>query len=120
MLNLFLECWFCCCFYTSIQIITGLVLATFYNPIITEAFNSVENISRNIFGGWLIKAVHANAAAFFFIVIYIHIYKNILYKSYQKNTKSLWLSGLVILLLLVLTAFLGMFYLGIKCLTGQL
>lgn len=90
----------------------------YYNPDIDKAFNSVEYIIHNVNYGWLIKSMHTNIATIFFIVVYIHIVKNLLFKSYQKKVKYLWFTGIIILLLMIITAFLGMFYLGVKCLFG--
>jgi len=65
-----------------IQIITGVFLAMFYIPNIYLAFDSVENIMREIPNGWLIRYLHSNGASLFFILVYLHIYRGLYYGSY--------------------------------------
>nr|UUK33555.1 cytochrome b [Metopiellus sp.] len=88
-----------------IQIFTGLFLSMHYCPNTNLAFNSIINISRNINYGWLIRSLHANGASFFFICIYIHISRNMYYDSFK--LKMTWIIGTMILLLLMMTAFMG-------------
>lgn len=92
-------------FMLSIQIISGIFLSMYYIPYIEIAFLSVEHIMRNVQYGWFIRYLHANGASFFFITVYIHILRGLYYGSFLK--KSVWLSGLFIFLLMILTAFLG-------------
>jgi len=91
----------------SIQIISGLFLAMYYTPHIDYAFYSVEHIMRDVQYGWFIRYMHANGASFFFISVYLHIARNLFYGSYIKPRKFLWFSGIIILLLMMATAFLG-------------
>nr|ALO77179.1 cytochrome b [Carpelimus sp. CAR01] len=88
-----------------IQIITGIFLAMHYTDNIQMAFNSVIHICRDVNNGWLIRTLHANGASFFFICIYIHIGRGIYYGSY--NLIHTWLVGVIILFLVMGTAFLG-------------
>nr|YP_009729793.1 cytochrome b [Leptalina unicolor]QHW07583.1 cytochrome b [Leptalina unicolor] len=88
-----------------IQIITGLFLTMYYNANIELAFYSVNYICRNVNYGWLIRTLHANGASFFFICIYLHIGRGIYYESF--NFKFTWMTGIIILFLLMATAFMG-------------
>jgi len=87
------------------QILSGLFLAMHYSCDMTLAFERVSHISRDVNGGWLLRSIHANGARFFFICIYLHIARGIYYGSYQ--LKETWTVGVVLLLLLMGTAFLG-------------
>nr|YP_010627159.1 cytochrome b [Mecodina praecipua]WBK26850.1 cytochrome b [Mecodina praecipua] len=88
-----------------IQIITGLFLTMYYTANIELAFYSVNYICRNVNYGWLIRTLHANGASFFFICIYLHIGRGIYYESF--NLKNTWMVGILILFLLMGTAFMG-------------
>uniref|UniRef100_UPI0030DFDF0A cytochrome b n=1 Tax=Pyrausta phoenicealis TaxID=2927193 RepID=UPI0030DFDF0A len=88
-----------------IQIITGLFLTMYYTANVELAFYSVNYICRNVNYGWLIRTLHANGASFFFICIYIHIGRGIYYESF--NFKYVWMVGIIILFLLMATAFMG-------------
>nr|AII02506.1 cytochrome b [Alucita montana] len=88
-----------------IQIISGLFLTMYYNANIEMAFYSVNYICRNVNYGWLIRNLHANGASFFFICIYIHIGRGIYYESF--NLKYTWFVGIMILFMLMATAFVG-------------
>nr|AHF21624.1 cytochrome b [Argas sp. SpringbokSA-QMS95171] len=88
-----------------IQILTGLFLAMHFSSDMSSAFSSVSHISRDVNYGWLIRAIHANGASLFFIMIYIHIGRGIYYSSFLM--KGPWFSGTLIILLLMATAFLG-------------
>nr|YP_010879513.1 cytochrome b [Libythea lepita]WHE44877.1 cytochrome b [Libythea lepita] len=88
-----------------IQIITGLFLTMYYTANIELAFFSVNYICRNVNYGWLIRTLHANGASFFFICIYLHIGRGIYYESF--NLKFTWMVGVIILFLLMATAFMG-------------
>ncbi len=90
-----------------IQILTGIFLAMHYTPHIDLAFNSVEHIMRDVNNGWLIRYTHANGASFFFIVVYIHIFRGLYYGSYITPRESLWCSGVLIFILMMATAFMG-------------
>nr|QCX29668.1 cytochrome b [Blattisocius keegani] len=89
----------------SIQLLTGIFLSMFYNNDIYCSFDSINHINRNVSMGWLIRSFHANGASLFFIMIYMHIGRNIFYKSYNKI--FVWFSGIMILLLLFSTSFIG-------------
>nr|QXU75649.1 cytochrome b [Botia dario] len=88
-----------------IQIITGLFLAMHYTSDISTAFSSVIHICRDVNYGWLIRNIHANGASFFFICIYLHIARGLYYGSYLY--KETWNVGVVLLLLVMMTAFVG-------------
>lgn len=88
-----------------IQIISGLFLAIHYTADINIAFNRVVHICRDVNNGWLLRTIHANGASFFFICIYIHIGRGIYYNSYLYT--STWLVGVIILFLVIATAFIG-------------
>nr|UDU84785.1 cytochrome b [Archips betulanus] len=88
-----------------IQIITGLFLTMYYIANIEMAFYSVNYICRNVNYGWMIRMMHANGASFFFICVYLHIGRGIYYESY--NLKYTWMVGIILLFLLMGTAFMG-------------
>lgn len=90
-----------------IQILTGVFLAMHYTPHIDFAFNSVEHIMRDVNGGWILRYAHANGASMFFIVVYCHIFRGLYYGSYIQPRGFLWISGVVIFLLMMATAFMG-------------
>ncbi|BBK29940.1 ubiquinol-cytochrome c reductase cytochrome b subunit [Stella humosa] len=90
-----------------IMIATGLFLAMQYTPHTAHAFDSVERIMRDVNFGWLIRYVHMNGASFFFVVVFIHIFRGLYYGSYKAPREILWMLGVVILLLMMATAFLG-------------
>nr|YP_010615448.1 cytochrome b [Dodona egeon]WAT94118.1 cytochrome b [Dodona egeon] len=88
-----------------IQIITGLFLTMYYTANIELAFYSVNYICRNVNYGWMIRTLHANGASFFFICVYLHIGRGIYYESF--NLTYTWMIGVIILFLLMATAFMG-------------
>ena len=90
-----------------IQILSGVFLAMHYTPHIDLAFSSVEHIMRDVNNGWLIRYIHANGASMFFIVTYCHIFRGLYYGSYIHPRQLLWCSGVVILILMMGTAFMG-------------
>jgi ubiquinol-cytochrome c reductase cytochrome b subunit len=90
-----------------IQIITGIFLAMHYTPHVDLAFLSVEHIMRDVTGGWLLRYMHANGASMFFIVVYLHIFRGLYYGSYASPRELVWCLGVVILLLMIVTAFIG-------------
>ncbi|MBT7647583.1 MAG: cytochrome b/b6, partial [Rhodospirillaceae bacterium] len=90
-----------------IQIVTGIVLAMHYTPHTEMAFDSVERIMRDVNYGWLIRYMHSNGASFFFIVVYLHVFRGLYYGSYKAPREVLWWIGLVILLAMMGTAFMG-------------
>jgi ubiquinol-cytochrome c reductase cytochrome b/c1 subunit len=91
----------------AIMIVTGIFLAMNYQPNAGLAFDSVERIMRDVNYGWLLRYVHANGATMFFIVTYIHIFRGMYYGSYKNPRELLWMIGVVILLLMMATAFMG-------------
>jgi ubiquinol-cytochrome c reductase cytochrome b subunit len=90
-----------------IQIATGVTLAMHYTPNIDLAFVSVEHIMRDVNFGWLIRYLHANTASFFFLFVYLHIGRGLYYGSYKAPRTLLWAIGVVIFLVMIITAFLG-------------
>ena len=90
-----------------IMIVTGITLAMHYNPSTDGAFDSVERIMRDVNHGWLIRYLHMNGASFFFIAVYIHMFRGLYYGSYKKPRELLWILGVVIFLLMMATAFMG-------------
>lgn len=89
------------------QIITGLWLTMFYTPNAEQAFSSVEFIMRDINFGWLLRYMHSTGASAFFVVIYLHMFRGLLYGSYQKPRELVWLLGMFLYLLLMAEAFFG-------------
>jgi ubiquinol-cytochrome c reductase cytochrome b subunit len=89
------------------MIVTGIILAMHYTPHVDHAFESVERIMRDVNHGWLIRYIHMNGASFFFIVVYIHIFRGLYYGSYKAPRELLWILGVLILLLMMATAFMG-------------
>ena len=94
-------------FFLLVQIITGIILSMHYTAHVDHAFASIEHIMRNVNHGWLIRYVHMNGASFFFIVVYIHIFRGLYYGSYKYPRELLWWLGIIILLLMMATAFMG-------------
>lgn len=89
------------------QILTGVFLSMHYTAHVSHAFFSVEHIMRDVNSGWFLRLLHANGASFFFIVLYIHIAKGLFYESFSYPRNHLWMSGIVIFLLTMATAFMG-------------
>jgi len=90
-----------------IMIVTGILLAMQYTAHVDLAFDQVERIMRDVNYGWLLRYIHMNGASFFFIVVYIHIFRGLYYGSYKAPRELLWMIGVVILLLMMATAFMG-------------
>ncbi len=91
----------------TVQLLTGIVLAMHYTPTAAGAFDSIEHIMRDVNYGWLLRYMHANGASFFFIVVYVHIFRGLYYGSYKAPREVLWMLGVVILILMMATAFMG-------------
>ena len=89
------------------QLITGIFLTMNYKPSAAEAFASVEYIMRDVEGGWIIRYMHSTGASFFFIVIYLHMFRALLYGSARKPRELIWIFGCLIFLLLMAEAFMG-------------
>jgi ubiquinol-cytochrome c reductase cytochrome b subunit len=89
------------------QILTGIFLAMHYTPHTAHAFDSVEHIMRDVNYGWLVRYMHANGASMFFLVVFIHIFRGLYYGSYKAPREILWWLGIIILLLMMASAFMG-------------
>jgi ubiquinol-cytochrome c reductase cytochrome b/c1 subunit len=94
-------------FMLGVQIATGVVLAMHYTPDADLAFNSVESIMRDVNYGWLLRYLHANGASFFFVAVYAHIGRCMYYGSYKEPREVLWILGVILFLLMVVTGFMG-------------
>ena len=89
------------------QIVTGIFLAMYYNPSSAGAFDSVQYIMRDINWGWLVRYMHVTGASMFFIVIYLHMFRGLIYGSYKRPRELVWLLGMLIFLALMAEAFMG-------------
>ena len=89
------------------QILTGIFLTMHFKPSAAEAFASVEYIMRDVEWGWLIRYMHSTGASLFFIVVYLHMFRGLMYGSYQKPRELVWILGMLIYLVLMAEAFLG-------------
>jgi len=89
------------------QIITGIWLTMFYTPTAKEAFASVEFIMRDVNYGWLLRYLHSTGASAFFIVIYLHMFRGLIYGSYKKPRELVWILGMLLYVLLMAEAFFG-------------
>src|SRR3979490_3110132 len=94
-------------FMLGVQIITGIVLAMHYTPHVDFAFNSVEQIMRDVNYGWLLRYLHSNGASMFFLAAYIHMFRGMHYGSYKDPREVLWILGVILLLLMIMTGFMG-------------
>ena len=90
-----------------LQIVTGVLLAMNYKPDVELAFASVEYIMRDVWGGWFIRYMHSTGASLFFVVIYLHMFRGLLYGSYRKPRELIWIFGMVIFLAMMASAFFG-------------
>ena len=90
-----------------IQIVSGIFLTMSYKPDALIAFASVEYIMRDVQSGWLIRYIHSTGASMFFIVVYLHMFRGMIYGSYRKPRELLWIIGVVIYLALMAEAFMG-------------
>jgi ubiquinol-cytochrome c reductase cytochrome b/c1 subunit len=91
----------------ALLILTGLFLALNYTPTIAGAFNSVEAIDRELPSGWLIRAIHQAGATLFFVTLYVHMFRSLYYGSYKRPRELLWLTGMLLLFMVMATAFFG-------------
>ena len=89
------------------QIVTGIFLTMQFKPSAAEAFASVEYIMRDVEWGWLVRYMHSTGASLFFIVVYLHMFRGLMYGSYQKPRELVWLLGMLIYLVLMAEAFMG-------------
>jgi ubiquinol-cytochrome c reductase cytochrome b subunit len=90
-----------------LQILTGVFLAMHYTPHVDLAFLSVEHIMRDVEGGWFLRYMHANGASMFFIVVYMHMFRGLYYGSYASPREFVWIVGVILFLLMIITAFIG-------------
>ena len=89
------------------QLVTGLWLTMFYTPTSEQAFSSIEYIMRDVNYGWLLRYMHSTGGSAFFIVVYLHIFRGLLYGSYHKPRELVWLLGMALFILLMAEAFSG-------------
>lgn len=90
-----------------IQIVSGIWLMFYYQPSVERAFSSVEFIMRDVDWGWLMRYMHTTGASAFFLVVYLHMFRGLLYGSYKKPRELLWITGVLIYLVLMTEAFMG-------------
>ncbi|ABM62872.1 cytochrome b [Halorhodospira halophila] len=90
-----------------IQIVSGIWLMFYYQPSVERAFSSVEFIMRDVDWGWLMRYMHTTGASAFFLVVYLHMYRGLLYGSYKKPRELLWITGVLIYLVMMTEAFMG-------------
>ena len=90
-----------------IQIVTGIFLVMHYKPDAAVAFASVEYIMRDVPWGWLIRYMHSTGASAFFVVVYLHMFRGLMYGSYRKPRELVWIFGCAIFLCLMAEAFMG-------------
>lgn len=89
------------------QLVTGIWLAMFYKPSAADAFASVEYIMRDVPQGWILRYLHSTGASFFFIVVYLHMFRGLLYGSYKNPRELVWVIGTAIYVCLMAEAFMG-------------
>jgi ubiquinol-cytochrome c reductase cytochrome b subunit len=94
-------------YFLIIQLVTGIFLAMFYDPSILYAFSSIMYINNEIYYGWWIRGLHANGASFFFLSVYLHMFRGLYYGSFLYPRQLLWKTGVILFLLMIITAFLG-------------
>jgi ubiquinol-cytochrome c reductase cytochrome b/c1 subunit len=90
-----------------VMIVTGIFLAMQYTPHADYAFDSVERIMRDVDYGWMLRYAHMNGASMFFAIVYIHLFRGLYYGSYKQPRELLWILGVIILILMIMTAFMG-------------
>src|ERR1700757_179990 len=90
-----------------LQIVTGIFLVMNYKPDSTLAFASVEYIMREVPWGWLIRYLHSTGASMFFLVVYLHMFRGLMYGSYKKPRELVWLLGMLVFLALMAEGFMG-------------
>ena len=106
-LNYFWNFGFFSFFFLMLQIVTGIILAMFYNPSASLAYSVIMDINNEVYYGWWVRALHANGASFFFIVVYIHMARSIYYGSFIYPRQLLWITGVILWVLMIITAFFG-------------
>ena len=90
-----------------VQIVTGIFLTMHYKPYAVQAFASVEYIMRDVPGGWIIRYLHSTGASMFFIAVYLHMFRGLMYGSYRKPRELIWIFGVLIYLAMMAEAFFG-------------
>ncbi|HET9864545.1 MAG TPA: cytochrome bc complex cytochrome b subunit [Steroidobacteraceae bacterium] len=91
----------------GLQLLSGIFLAMHYKPDAASAFDSIERLMREVKWGWLIRYMHSTGASFFFIVVYLHMFRALLYGSYKAPREVLWILGMLVFLALMAEAFMG-------------
>lgn len=91
----------------ALQIITGIILAMHYTAHVDHAFSSVIHLMQDVPYGTIMRYMHANGASLFFVVVYMHIFRGIYYSSGNQPRELVWITGVIILLLMIITAFIG-------------
>lgn len=94
-------------YFLLVQILTGLFLAMYYDPSILYSYSSIMYINNEIYYGWFIRSLHANGASLFFFCVYIHMFRGLYYGSFFYPRQLLWSTGLLLFVLMIITAFLG-------------
>ena len=94
-------------FMLAVQIVTGVILVMHYTPQTDLAFDSVEHIMRDVNYGWLLRYLHSNGASMFFLAGYVHMFRGVYYGSYKEPREVLWILGVIIYLLMIMTGFMG-------------
>ncbi len=96
-------------FFLVIQIFTGVILAMHYTPNTALAFDSIEKMMRDVNYGWLMRYTHAVGGSLFFLAVYIHTFRGLYYGSYKAPREVLWMIGVAILIVMIATAFMGLY-----------
>lgn len=91
----------------ALQLVTGIFIAMHYTSHVELSFDSLEHIMRDVNYGWALRYFHANGASMFFLVVYIHMARGIYFASYVFPRTYTWLSGVLIFILMMATAFIG-------------
>ena len=94
-------------YFLIIQIITGILLAMYYDPSIFFSYSSIMYINNEIYYGWWIRSLHANGASFFFLCVYIHLFRGLYYGSFLYPRQLLWKTGIILFFLMIIASFLG-------------
>lgn len=94
-------------FCLALQVVSGIFLAMHYNASAALSFGSVEHIMRDVYGGWFLRYLHANGASAFFAVVYLHMLRSLFYRGFSFQQRNVWLSGGLIFVLMMATAFIG-------------
>jgi ubiquinol-cytochrome c reductase cytochrome b subunit len=90
-----------------LQIVTGVLLAMNYKPDADLAFASVEYIMRDVWGGWFVRYMHSTGSSMFFVVVYLHMFRGLIYGSYRNPRELIWIFGVIIFFAMMATAFFG-------------